>query len=529
MAGARFHPPLCSVCCYPPLSMADAALPPLIQAMQTPEFYPHPVESPIRLMQTHVSYVLLTGEFAYKVKKPVNFGFLDYSTLEQRAHFCREELRLNQRTAADLYLEVVPIGQTTDGWELATAGTPVEYAVKMVQFPQTALLSALQERGELTPTLMQQFAGAVADFHQQAASDEHIRSYGTVAQVRQAFDENYAQTQQYVGGPQTEAQLAATQAYTDQFFTTQGDLFQRRIDEHKIRACHGDLHLGNICYWQDQLRLFDCIEFNEPFRFVDVMYDVGFVVMDLTARGCPDLATVFLNHYVERTGDWDGLQLLPLYVSRQAYVRAKVTSFLLDDPSVDAATKQRASEQAAQYYRLAWEAVQTQPGQIYVMAGLSGSGKTTAARHIAQAKQAIHLRSDAVRKHLAGVPLDRPGDAALYTPEMSDRTYQRLLDLGLILAAAGFSVVLDAKYDRQPRRQAAIKAAAARKLPLRLVHCQAPAPVLEARVAARTGDIADATVAVLQQQSMDPFTPQEAELTLNLDTTQPMAPQLAAL
>lgn len=509
--------------------MADAALPPLIQAMQTPEFYPHPVESPIQLMQTHVSYVLLTGEFAYKVKKPVNFGFLDYSTLDKRAHFCSEELRLNQRTAADLYLEVVPIGDTGEGWQLGTEGTPTEYAVKMVQFPQTALLSALQDQGELTTDLVQQLAAAVADFHQQAASDDHIRSYGTVAQVRQAFDENYAQTQQYVGGPQTQDQLTATQAYTDQFFATQGELFQRRIDEHKIRACHGDLHLGNICYWQDQLRLFDCIEFNEPFRFVDVMYDVGFVVMDLRARGCAELATVFLNHYVERTGDWEGLQLLPLYVSRQAYVRAKVTSFLLDDPSVDAATKQQASERAAQYYRLAWEVVQTQPGQLYTMAGLSGAGKTTVARDIAQTKQAVHLRSDAVRKHLAGVPLDQPGDDALYTPEMSDKTYQRLLDLGLTLAAAGFPVVLDAKYDRQPRRQAALDAAADRQLPLRIVYCQAPAAVLEARVAARTGDIADATVAVLQQQTMDPFTPAEAEVTLTLDTTQPIAPQLAAL
>lgn len=509
--------------------MTDSSLPVLIQQMQKPGFYPHPVTEPICLMQTHVSYVLLTGNYAYKIKKPVNFGFLDYSTLAQRHHFCQEELRLNQRGAASLYLEVVPIGQTAQTYQLGTGDEIVEYAVKMVQFPQETLLSALYDRGELTEDLIRRLAETVASFHLQAETSDQIRSFGEVAQIRQAFDENYAQTLKYVGGPQTQAQLEATQAYTDQFFASQGDLFQQRIQHNWIRACHGDLHLNNICYWHDELLLFDCIEFNQPFRFVDVMYDVGFVVMDLTARGCSDLATAFLNHYVERTGDWEGLQLLPLYVSRQAYVRAKVTSFLLDDPSVDVTTKQQATDTATKYYHLAWSAVTPQPGRLYLMAGLSGSGKSTTARELARQTGAIHIRSDAVRKHLGGVQLDQRGDQSLYTPEMSQQTYDRLLQLGLLLSQQGFTVILDAKYDRQAFRQTAIAQAQESQIPLQILYCEAPPQVLQQRVAARAGDIADATIEVLQHQQMDPFGPTEASLVTTLDTTQALVPQIWAL
>jgi aminoglycoside phosphotransferase family enzyme/gluconate kinase len=508
--------------------MAAFALPGLIQQMCQPEFYPHPVAEPIRLLQTHVSYVLLTGDYAYKVKKPVNFGFLDYSTLEKRHHFCHEELRLNQRGAGALYLEVVPLGQTDDTYQIGS-GTIVEYAVKMVQFPQDTLLSALYDRGELTETLIKELAVAVADFHLGAETNDHIRSFGAVEQIRQAFDENYAQTEGFIGGPQTQIQFNETKAYTDSFFAAHQDLFERRVAQNWIRACHGDLHLNNLCRWRDQIYLFDCIEFNEPFRYVDVMYDVGFVVMDLLSKDCAGLATVFLNHYVERTGDWEGVQLLPLYIGRQAYVRAKVTSFLLGDPSVDEDTKRQASETAAGYYHLAWSVCQPRNGRIYLMAGLSGSGKSTTAQLLASQINALHLRSDAVRKHMAGVPLDQRGDDSLYTPAMGEKTYDRLLTLGIALAQAGYPVILDAKYDRASLRQDAIERIQAAALPLAILHCTAPAAVLEQRVRDRAGDIADATVAVLQRQHMEPFTESEQPLVQAIDTTQAVPQQLATI
>lgn len=214
--------------------MIDAALPPLIQQMMQPEFYSHPVQTPVELVQTHVSYVLLTGEIAYKLKKPVNFGFLDYSTLEKRHHFCQEELRLNQRAAAPVYLEVVPIVKNGDRFQLGQ-GEAVEYAVKMRQFPQSALLSRQFEQGELTETLLQRLALTVAEFHAQAETSPYIRSFGEVAQVRAAIDENYEQTTGFIGGPQTQAQFDQTQAYSDRFFEQEQTLFQRRIDQDRIR------------------------------------------------------------------------------------------------------------------------------------------------------------------------------------------------------------------------------------------------------------------------------------------------------
>lgn len=509
--------------------MTETTLPALIQQMLQPDFYPHPVKTPIQLIQTHVSYVLLTGDYAYKVKKPVNFGFLDYSTLEKRHHFCQEELRLNQRGAAELYLEVLPISQVENGLAFSSSDNsaePIDYVVKMRQFPQETLLTELYDRGELTETLLQDLAKTIAQFHQASATNEYIRSFGEVERVRQAFDENYAQTEHYIGGPQTQAQFDETRAYTDRFFSEQRELFANRIQQNRIRECHGDLHLRNIAFWQDKLWLFDCIEFNEPFRFVDVMYDLAYIVMDLEARQRPDLSTLFLNTYAEQTGDWEGLAVLPIYVSRQTYVRAKVTSFLLDDPSVPTTEKDKAKETAALYYRLAWEYTQPRQGRLMLMSGLSGSGKSTTARLLAKKLGAIHLRSDAVRKHLGGVPLEQRGNDDLYSPEMTQKTYSRLLELGVMLANQGYPVILDAKYDRQSLREAVVAEAQAHQLPLQIFHCDAPVEVLRDRLNQRTGDIADATADLLPKQFFEPFTAQEQEYVKAIDTTQDVETQL---
>lgn len=511
--------------------MTDSTLPPLIQQMMRSEFYAS--EAPVQLIQTHVSYVLLTGAYAYKLKKPVNFGFLDYSTLEKRKHFCEEELRLNQRAAAELYLEVVPISKTeTEAgirYQFGDTGDVVDYAVKMRQFPQETLLTSLFDRDELTEDLLQELARVIADFHLKTYTDDRIRSFGEVAQVREAFDQNFEQTEHYIGGPQTQQQFDETQAYCNRFFAEQGALFVDRMRHDWIRECHGDLHLRNICYWNNKLLLFDCIEFNEPFRFVDVMYDVAYIVMDLEARQRRDLATLFLNTYVEQTGDWEGLQVLPIYISRQTYVRAKVTSFLLDDPGVPEVEKQKAFETAATYYRMAWEYSQTRQGQLMLMCGLSGSGKSTVARQLAKQSGAIHIRSDAVRKHLGGIPLHQRGGADLYAPEMHQKTYDRLLDLGVKLANQGYTVILDAKYDRQAFREAVINAAQQHNLPLHIIHCDAPTEVLRDRLQQRTGDITDATVDLLPQQHLDPFTATEQAYVSTIDTTQSLESQIQKL
>jgi len=509
--------------------MTDTLLPDLIQQMMQPEFYSHRVAEPIQLIQTHVSYVLLTGDYAYKVKKPVNFGFLDFSTLEKRHHFCQEELRLNQRGAAELYLEVVPITKADGAFHLNGAGEVVEYTIKMKQFPEGTLFSDLFDQGNLTGELLERLAKVLAKFHAKAETNDYIRSFGTVSQIRQAIDENYEQTEKYVGGPQTQQQFDETQHYTDRLFAEQEALFNSRIENNWIRECHGDVHLRNIALWQNEILLFDCIEFNEPFRFVDVMFDIAYIVMDLDARDRSDLSNGFLNAYVEQMGDWEGLQVLPLYLSRQSYVRAKVTSFLLDDPSVPEAMKTQFAETASRYYRLAWDYTKPRQGSLTLMSGLSGSGKSTVARQLAQKSGAIHIRSDAVRKHLAGVSLDERGGDELYTPEMTQKTYDRLLDLGILLAKQGYSVILDAKYDRQPLRQAVIAQAQAHNLPLKIVYCAAPLSVLEERLRDRTGDVSDATADLLSKQHMDPFSDAEQPYLITLDTTRDLETQLTEL
>jgi uncharacterized protein len=508
--------------------MTEVNLPTLIQQMLQPGFYPHEVTEPIQLIQTHISYVLLTGNYAYKLKKAVNFGFLDFSTLEKRKHFCHEELRLNQRGAAELYLEVLPVTVVDEQYQLGGTGKTVEYVVKMRQFPQEWLFSTLFEQGKLTEAHLEDLGRVVAEYHAKSPTNDYIRSFGEVPQVRAAIDENYQQTNKYIGGPQTQQQFEATKKYTDNFFVELPQVFTSRIENNFIRECHGDLHLRNMALWDDQIALFDCIEFNEPFRFVDVMYDVAFTVMDLEARHRPDLANAFLNTYVEQTGDWEGLQVLPLYLSRQAYVRAKVTSFLLDDPNIPETAKEEAAKTAAAYYKQAYDYTQPQQGKLILMSGVSGSGKSTTAKYLARKLPAIQIRSDAVRKHLGGISLQERGGDDLYTAEMTEKTYARLLNLGITLAKQGFTVILDAKYDKQHLRQDAIAQAEKHQIPLQIVYCTAPVEVVRSRLAQRTGDIADATVDLLplQLQQTEAFTPDEQSYVQVWDTTQPPESQL---
>ena len=491
-------------------------LPPVIEQMLLPDFYNYSVKEPIQLLQTHISFVLLTGAYAYKVKKPMNFGFLDFSTLEKRKYFCEEELRLNRRLAPELYLSVLPIIET-DGkysFDQTGTGTPVEYAIAMPEFSQDDLLIEMFASGRLTAEHVQEIGEQLAAFHQRAETNEHINSFGTMEAVRAVANDNYTSTEKYVGIAQTEEQLAQTRAYTDKFFAENESLFSDRIAKDKVRECHGDVHLKNICLYQDKIQIFDCIEFNEPFRNSDVLYDAAFLLMDLQFRGRKDLANIFLNTYLERTGDYEGAVLLPLHCSMRAYIRAKVTSFLLDDPNIPDDVKAIALTEASAYYKLAWEYTQPKQGKLILMSGVSGSGKSTTAKAIAAEQDAIYLRSDAIRKQLAGIDLMQRGSDDIYTSEMTAKTYARLTELGVLLASKGFTVILDAKYDRVSLRSEAIAAAKAQNISCEIIYCTAPMEVLQQRLRDRAqanNDIADATVELLasQQTTFEDFTPEE--------------------
>lgn len=493
----------------------------LITRMQQSSFYPHAVAKNIELIQTHASYIFLTGEYAYKVKKNVNYGFLNYSTLAKRKHFIEAELQLNRKISPELYLEVIPISDRDGEFMLDSSDNIVEYALKMRAFPQEDLFSNLVNEGKLSCDRLIELGKIVAQFHQSAETNEYISSFGTVEKINIAFQENYEQSEKYIGNVQTKEQFTATKAYTDYFLTERQNLFADRIEQNKIKECHGDLHLKNICLWHDKIQLFDRIEFNESFRFVDTMYDVAFTVMDLEAREKPGFANAFLNSYLEHTGDWTGLLLLPLYSSRQAYVRAKVNSFLLDDPNISEADLQEAKKAASDYYRQAYQYTQSKSGSLILMSGLSGSGKSTVAKEIARNKGAIQIRSDAVRKHIAGISLDESGTDSIYTPKMTQKTYDRLLELGITLAKEGYTVILDAKYDRIALRQPVIAQAKVNNILLNVVHCTAPIEVLRDRLNQRQGDISDATADLItsQRAKAEAFTTAEQAYVTTVDTS----------
>ena len=538
----------------------------LIARMQQPSFYPHAVVENIELVQTHASCVFLTGDYAYKIKKNVDYGFLNYSTLAKRKHFIEEELRLNKQIAPKLYLEVIPISKLNTNFVFNNSENVVEYALKMRQFPQENLFSNLLEADRLSdtrymrtspllnganaPALRSNFepigsvslmretpnkgfsrmcalhrfielGTIVAQFHLSAKNSDRISSFGTIDKIRVAFAENYRQSQKYIGTVQTQEQFEATKAYSDRFFHRRPELFEARVSQGKIKECHGDLHLKNICLWQNKIQLFDRIEFNESFRFVDTMYDVAFTVMDLDAMERPNFANTFLNSYLEYSGDWEGLLVLPLYLSRQAYVRAKVNSFLLDDSQIDETERQQARENASKYYHQAYQYTKPKSGSLIMMSGLSGSGKSTVARTIAQHKNAIGIRSDAVRKHLAGISVDESGTDSIYTPQMSQKTYDRLRELGIMLVKEGYTVILDAKYDRLASRQPVIAQAQANNIPLTIVYCTAPESVLRDRLNQRQNDISDATADLIasQQKKAEAFTTAEQAYVVEVDTS----------
>lgn len=514
----------------------DAALPPLVQQMLQPDFYPHAVQTPVQLLQTHISYVFLTGDFAYKVKKPTQFGLLDFSTLEQRAYFCQEELRLNRRLSPALYLAVLPIYRQDGGYCLKPPPHPgpaiVDYALQMRQFDQAGLFSHLLHQGQLTAAHMQQLGQSVARFHATAETSPEIQANGTLESLQAIDEENYALTQAFIGKSQTREQWQQTRGFTQQFWRDHQDWLLER--QGKIRECHGDLHLNNVCLYQDHIQIFDCIEFCREFRNIDVIYDVAFMVMDLDFHHREDLANVFLNTYLEKTGDYEGALLLPAYLSMRATIRGNVNSMTAQNlaTSEGSSSQKRYWQNAKDYFALAHQYTQPQQGQIVLMSGLSGSGKSTVARHLAPLLNGIHIRSDAVRKHLGGVPLDQSGAGSdnIYTPAMTQRTYQRLAHLGVSLAQMGWTVILDAKYDQVKLREQVMAQAELAQIPVQILFCTAPVSELRSRLQNRQGDISDATPDLLtnQQQTFQTFTTGEESKLTQLATHQDLETQLTS-
>lgn len=496
----------------------------LLAALQDPRLYPHPV-SEFRLIETHISWVLLTGNYAYKIKRPVDLGFLDFSTLEKRRFYCEEELRLNRRLAPDLYLDVVPITGSVEKPQLAGTGPVIDYAVKMRQFPPAAQFDALLERNALTASHVEALADAVAAFHAAAPRAAAASAFGTAQTVIAPMLENFRQIRPLLTDADDIARLERIRDWTDRAAERMGAVLAERRDHGFIRECHGDLHLGNVAWIDGKPLIFDCIEFNPALRWIDVISETAFTVMDLISRAHLELAVRFLNRYLEQTGDYAGLALLPLYAVYRALVRCKVecirASQMPSHDQPDSTPRHRA------YMQLAERLMTTRPTPLIITHGLSGSGKTTVSTALCERLGAIRVRSDVERKRLhAMAALERQSgglNTGIYTAEASSRTYAHLKSLAEHGLDAGFPVVVDAAFLKRDQRERFAALAAQRQIPFVIVDCQSPRDVLEARLLGRAKaatDASDAGLEVLAHQirSEEPLTDAERGCTLGIDT-----------
>jgi aminoglycoside phosphotransferase family enzyme/predicted kinase len=480
----------------------------LIAALREPRCYPHSVTN-IEVRETHISWVLLTGEYAYKLKKPVKLTFLDFSTLALRKHFCEEELRLNRRLAPDLYLEVVAITGTKNQPTIAGTGQPIDYALKLKQFPASEELTALLEARQVDCADLGEFGDAFANIQaalpETEASPEAWRSTVelNMADLRQLLSDQIDRI----------AAIEATHKLQSQQLLS---LLDARYQTSAVRECHGDLHLGNVVRLPDGLTPFDCIEFDAALRNIDVLNDVAFLYMDLIAHKRRDLAYCFLNTWLANSGDYAALPLLPHYAMHRALVRAKV-----------AALRSPQDQHVEIYLQAAEHFCEPTTPFLIITCGLSGSGKTWLSKRLAPVLPAIHIRSDVERKRLAGLSALASSrsapDAGIYTKEFNARTYEHLLAIARASLTAGDATIVDAAFLRRSERLQFAALAKECRCGFIILHCEAPNRTLQTRIQQRTvaaNDASEATVTVLEKQHgyWEAFGDEETAHVLNVNT-----------
>jgi hypothetical protein len=491
----------------------------LVEALLRPAAYTDQVKD-IQHIQTHISHVILAGQYAYKIKKPLNLGFLDFSTLAQRRHCCEEELRLNRRLAPDLYLEVVPITGSLDEARFGGAGPVLDYAVKMRRFPQSALLSVNPPDRET----LHRLADQVAEFHLGIPAAEAATPYGAPERVLHPMLENFTQIREIGLADLVLPRLVPLEAWTrHQAQQLDGLLWQRKQEGH-IRECHGDMHLGNITVYQGRLQIFDGIEFNPNLSWIDTLNDVGFLLMDLQHRGLSHDAADFLNRYLERTGDYAALPLLRFYQTYRAMVRAKVAAIRLSQAGLSEQERQDLKREYLGYIDLAEGFTRAEQPVLLITHGLSGSGKSLFSGWLLERLPAVRLRSDVERKRLFGQSAQAQGlEQGIYTRQASQATYAHLREIASRLLRAGYSVIVDATFlktaQREPFRQLARELA----VDYLILDCQSPEAVLRERISKRMAQGADpseADLAVLELQMHNREALSDAELThrIALDT-----------
>lgn len=495
----------------------------LVKALTQADAFDHPVES-IQIVETHISWLILTGEYAYKIKKPVNFGFLDFSTLAQRRLYCEEEIRLNRRLAGEIYLSVAAIVGSVENPKIYGEGEVLEYAVKMRQFPGEQLLSDLAERGELGIDIIDQLGITLAHFHENVARSGQDATYGDSLIIKEWFDENFAQIIPWIINDNDLQQLNHLQQWGENQWQIHSALMAQRKQQGHVRECHGDLHLGNITMINPVAVPFDCIEFNPHIRWIDTINEMAFLLMDLHRYGYDQLAYRLLNQYLQLTGDYESVALLPYYLVYRALVRAKVSILRLQQCTES--EKQDIEKNFSHYLNLAEQFTQTRKPLLLITHGFSGSGKSTFAKRLAEELHALQIRSDIERKRLYGFTAEAKTDCGItegmYSEWATFKTYQHLINLVKPVIEAGITVILDAAFLASWQRGMFRRVAGSLGVPMLILDFTASTETLIARLQQRTNDASEANVAVLrhQQKTAEPLQNYEKTLTVTIDTEQ---------
>lgn len=498
----------------------------LVQSLLKPTPYSHQC-SKIELIETHISWIILTGDFAYKIKKPVNFGFLDFTSLSARKQYCEAELNLNSRSAPELYIEVLAITGSVSSPAFRTIADAsnddvIEYAIKMHQFKTEELFSELDASNSLTFDHIDELADRVAAFHQAAPSVAEGSDFGSPEKLLMPAEQNFEQIRERLSNPEHLEQLAHLEQWTLSTFKILTDTMRDRKAKGYVRECHGDLHLKNITLFNDKVTLFDCIEFNDGFRWVDVMSDMAFLVMDLEERGLHSFSNRFLNHYLEETGDYSGLKLLPFYKAYRAIVRAKISLFEMEDFREQPEMIESLWHKYQSYIDLA-ESCSALPNRfILTMHGVAGTGKSTVALRLVDKLGAVRIRSDVERKRLFEFdPYKHPDSelaSKMYSQEATALTYEKLAALATHILNAGLSVIVDATNLQKWQRDFLQDVADEHGVPMVIADCQAAMSVIQSWIQQRENleeDASDASfeVASWQMKTQDKLEGDELEKT----------------
>ncbi|KTB47448.1 AAA family ATPase [Dehalogenimonas alkenigignens] len=488
-------------------------LPEVIAALLNPAHYPDDAPAEVKLVQTQMSFVLLTGKHAYKIRKPVNLGYVDYTALEKRRLFSEKEVVLNRRMCPDAYLGVVPVTNQDGQISLSGSGEVVDYAVKMRQLPESGMMDRRLRDWTLDAAMIEAVAGKVAAFHAAAGTGGEIDKFGSLDSIRRNIDENFEQTRPYIGRALSQKQFDRLKTFFASFLKGHAGIFARRVIEGRIRDCHGDLHAAHICFTDSGICVFDCIEFNDRFRHGDTASEVAFLAMDLDRAGRADLRQAFVFEYLKQSGDTGLCHLLRFYQSYRAHVRAKVACFKLDDPFVPAAEKAVELDKARGYFDLAVSYTRHGP-RLFITSGVTGCGKSAVATELARRQGLWYISSDITRKKLAGLPAAEPaGDAigrGLYSPEMTEKTYASMMAEADAALAMWHGVIIDATFLRRADRDKAAALAAKHHAEYVVLDCQLPEDELKKRLERRQTEVtvSDGTweIYLSQKTKMEPVT-----------------------